>query len=86
MNSALHFLTCTVLNWMPSFTSRNLIDLLMQCRAEHLLRQLAFFRKIPNRDYPLWEEGSHPQLSGNEAVDPWRGAWERGGTTERNKA
>lgn len=121
--AAPHFLTCTVLNWMPlftrpqtsdiilealryrqeqqgwkvygyvilenhlhmvvqsenlavelprfkSFTARKLIDLLTECRAEHLLQQLAFFRKghKQDRDYQLWEEGSHPQLIGNEAV------------------
>jgi len=118
-----HFLTCTVLNWMPlftrpqtsdiildalrhrqeqggwkvygyvilenhlhmiiqaenlsvelprfkSFTARKLIDRLTECRAEHLLRQLAFFRKEhkSDRDYQLWEEGSHPQMIENEAV------------------
>ena len=118
-----HFLTCTVLNWMPlftrpqtsdvilealryrqeqdgwkvygyvilenhihmvvqgenlaaelphfkSYTARKLIDLLQECRAEHLLRQLAFFRKArkQDRDYQLWEEGSPPQLIANEAV------------------
>lgn len=118
-----HFLTCTVLNWMPlftrpqtsdiilealchrqeqdgwkvygyvimenhlhmivqtgnlsvelprfkSFTARKLIDRLTECHAEHLLRQLAFFRKEhkQDRDYQLWEEGSHPQMIENEAV------------------
>jgi len=118
-----HFLTCTVLNWLPlftrpqysdiilealrhrqeqlewkvygyvilenhihmivqtdnlavelprfkSFTARKLIDLLTQCRAEHVLKQLAFFRKQhkQDRDYQLWEEGSHPQLIENEDV------------------
>jgi len=118
-----HFLTCTVLNWMPlftrpqtsdiilealrhrqqqdgwkvygyvilenhlhmivqaedlsaelprfkSFTARKLIDHLTECRAEHLLRQLAFFRKAhkQDRDYQLWEEGSHPQMIDTEDV------------------
>ena len=112
-----HFLTCTVLNWMPlftrpqtsdiilealrhrqeqdewkvygyvilenhlhmivqaeklsaelprfkSFTARKLIDHLQEHNAEHLLQQLAFFRKEHkrDRDYQLWEEGSHPQM------------------------
>ncbi|MCK9622840.1 MAG: transposase [Methylobacter sp.] len=119
-----HFLTCTVLNWIPlftrpqtagiildalryrqeehdwkiygyvilenhlhmivqaenlavelprfkSFTARNLIDHLKECRAERLLQQLAFFRKEykrEDRDYQCWEEGSHPQLIENEQV------------------
>jgi putative transposase len=118
-----HFLTCTVLNWMPlftrpqtsdvilealrhrqehegwkvygyvilenhlhmivqnenlavelahfkSYTARKLIDLLTECRAERLLQQLAYFRKAhkQDRDYQLWEEGSHPQMIENPAV------------------
>jgi REP element-mobilizing transposase RayT len=119
-----HFLTCTVLNWIPlftrpqtagivldalryrqeehgwkiygyvilenhlhmivqaenlalelprfkSYTARQLIDHLKECRAERLLQQLAFFRKEykrDDRDYQCWEEGSHPQLIENEQV------------------
>jgi len=118
-----HFLTCTVLNWIPlftrpqtsdiildalrhrqeegewkvygyvilenhihmivqsgnlsqelprfkSFTARKLIDHLTEHHAEHLLRQLAFFRKRhkQDRDYQLWEEGSHPQMIEKEEV------------------
>ena len=121
--TAPHFLTCTVLNWMPlftrpqtvdiildalrhrqeqnewkiygyvilenhihmivqaenlsvelprfkSYTARKLIDHLQECHAEHLLQQLAFFRKEhkTDRDYQLWEEGSHPQMIENEQV------------------
>ena len=116
-----HFLTCTVLNWMPlftrpqttdiilealshrqeqdgwkvygyvilenhlhmivqaenllaelprfkSYTARKLIDHLTERHAEHLLKQLAFFRKEhkQDRDYQLWEEGSHPQMIADE--------------------
>ena len=118
-----HFLTCTVLNWMPlftrpqtvniildalrhrqaqnnwqvygyvilenhmhlivqtenlaeelprfkSYTARTLIDYLQESHAEHLLQQLAFFRKQhkADRDYQLWEEGSHPQMIEDETV------------------
>ena len=118
-----HFLTCTVLNWMPlftrpqmadiilnalsyrqehhgwklygyvimenhlhlivqadslrtevahfkSYTARQLIDYLQACRAERLLKQMAFFRKAhkQDRDYQCWEEGSHPQLIQNERM------------------
>ncbi len=122
-NQAPHFVTCTVLNWMPlftrpqtvdiileallhrqqesgwkiygyvilenhlhlviqcenlskefpqfkSFTARKLIDYLKECRAEHLLKQLAWFKKRhkADRDYQLWEEGYHPQMIENEDV------------------
>lgn len=118
-----HFLTCTVLNWMPlftrpqtvdiildaliyrqehrgwklygyvilenhlhlivqadrlraevahfkSYTARQIIDHLQSCRAERLLKQMAFFRKAHklDRDYQCWEEGSHPQLIQNEQI------------------
>ena len=53
-----------------SFTARKLIDLLTECHAERLLRQLAYFRKTHklDRDYQLWEEGSHAQVIENEFV------------------
>ena len=53
-----------------SFTARKLIDHLQERNAEHLLQQLAFFRKQhkQDREYQLWEEGSHPQLMENEEV------------------
>jgi len=118
-----HFLTCTVINWMPlftrpqtveiilnalryrqenngwklygyvilenhlhlivqaesltaeiahfkSYTARQLIDHLKECRADRLLKQMAFFRKAhkQDRDYQCWEEGSHPQLIQNEQI------------------
>jgi len=115
-----HFLTCTVINWIPlftrpqtvdiilnalqyrqqhngwkvygyvilenhlhlivqaddllaelplfkSYTARQLIDYLKECRAERVLKQMAFFRKAHklDREYQCWEEGSHPQLIQN---------------------
>ena len=118
-----HFVTCTVLNWMPlftrpqtvaivldalsyrheqaawriygyviqenhlhlpiqsgdlavelprfkSYTARKLIDYLQDHRVERLLQQLAFFRKArkQDRNYQLWEEGSHPEVIENETV------------------
>ncbi len=123
VEQAPHFVTCTVLNWMPlftrpqtagiildalkyrhekmgwkiygyvilenhlhllmetenlttelssfkSYTARQLIDYLKECRAERLLQQLAFFRKQhkQDREYQCWEEGSHPQLIDNAEV------------------
>lgn len=118
-----HFLTCTVLNWIPlftrpatvqivldallyrqqqhnwqvygyvilenhvhllvraddlpnqlahfkSYTARQLIDYLQDISAERLLKQLNWFRKAhkTDRDYQLWEEGSHPQMIDNPEV------------------
>jgi REP element-mobilizing transposase RayT len=115
-----HFLTCTVINWMPlftrpqtvdiilsalqyrqqhngwkiygyvilenhlhlivqsedlftelprfkSYTARQLIDYLKECKAERLLKQMAFFCKShkTDREHQCWEEGSHPQLIQN---------------------
>ncbi|HIJ94343.1 MAG TPA: transposase [Desulfuromonadales bacterium] len=53
-----------------SFTARRLIDYLEECKAERLLKQMAFFRKEhkQDREYQCWEEGSHPQLIENEEV------------------
>jgi putative transposase len=122
-DKAPHFLTCTIVNWLPlftrpetvaiildalryrqehngwliygyvilenhlhmivqsenlpeelarfkSFTARQLIDYLLECKAERLLKPMAFFRKEhkQDRDYQCWEEGSHPQLIDNEDV------------------
>ena len=42
----------------------------MRWSLKHLLQQLAFFRKQhkADRDYQLWEEGSHPQMIEDETV------------------
>jgi REP element-mobilizing transposase RayT len=50
-----------------SYTARQLIDYLKECRAERVLKQMAFFRKAHklDREYQCWEEGSHPQLIQN---------------------
>jgi putative transposase len=118
-----HFLTCTVLNWMPlftrpatvqilldallyrqqqhgwqiygyvilenhlhlliqaddlpnqvarfkSYTARQLINYLQTINSERLLKQLSLSRKVhkADREYQLWEEGSHPQLIDNVDV------------------
>lgn len=46
-----------------SFTARQIIDLLEAKNVETLLRQLEFqkARHKTDRDYQLWQEGSHPQ-------------------------
>lgn len=53
-----------------SYTARQLIDYLQAINAERVLKQLSWFRKAhkTDRDYQLWEEGSHPQLIDNPDV------------------
>ena len=46
-----------------SYTARQLIDMLKQRNARSLLDQLHFFKAHhkTDRDFQLWQEGSHPQ-------------------------
>ena len=45
------------------YTSRKIIDYLKEKNAKHILKQLNFFklRHRTDRDYQLWQEGSHPE-------------------------
>ena len=118
-----HFLTCTVVNWLPlfsspplvdilydswqflqmqkrltiyayvvmenhlhmvvtspdlvkeigdfkSFTARQIIDSLKDKKAQNLLGQLAQNKAAhkQDREYQVWQEGSHPQLIQDEAM------------------
>ena len=118
-----HFLTCTVVNWLPlfssppvvdilysswrflqaqqrltlyayvimenhlhwvasspdlskevgdfkSFTARQIIDYLKEKNAENMLQQLAQSKAAhkQDRDYQVWQEGSHPELIQDEAM------------------
>lgn len=47
-----------------SYTARQMIDFLLARNAIHLLEQLAYYksRHKQDRDYQLWQEGSHPAL------------------------
>jgi len=53
-----------------SYTARCLIDYLTEARQQKLLEQLAFYKKAhkQDRDFQVWEEGSHPQLMQNETI------------------
>ena len=118
-----HFLTCTIVNWIPvfssqptaqivldslqfmqdnhrlvlyayvllenhlhliassnalskeianfkSYTARQIIDYLKAKRAERVLKQLNFYKlqhKV-DRNYQLWQEGSHPEMIQSEAM------------------
>ncbi len=54
-----------------SYTARRLIDLLKKVGAKTLLEQFAY-RKLKHksdRDYQLWQEGSHPQqIAGDDMM------------------
>ena len=120
---ALHFLTCTVVNWVPlfsspalagilfdswqflqtqgrltlfayvvmenplhliasspdlgkeigdfkSFTARRIIDHLKEQKAQNVLQQLARNKAgfKQDREYQVWQEGSHPQLIQHEEM------------------
>jgi putative transposase len=53
-----------------SYTARRIIDLLWDRKAHTLLDQLAFHKAghKTDRDYQLWQEGSHPQMIQDEAM------------------
>jgi REP element-mobilizing transposase RayT len=46
-----------------SFTARKIIDFLNERNAKNVLKQLAYYklRHKKDRDYQLWQEGTHPQ-------------------------
>ena len=122
-NQSVHFLTCTVVDWLPlfsspavvdilyaswrflqvharltlyayvimenhlhliasspdlskeigdfkSFTARQIIDYLKDQQAGHVLQQLAQGKAAHkvDREYQVWQEGSHPQLIQDEAM------------------
>lgn len=51
-------------------TARVILDYLEEEKAHFLLQKLAFFKQKhkTNSKYQLWQEGSHPQLIGNEEI------------------
>jgi len=53
-----------------SYTSKQLLQLLQQSNAKTLLEQLAFYKKAhkTDRQYQLWQEGSHPELIQGEEM------------------
>jgi REP element-mobilizing transposase RayT len=58
------------INSFKTHTARALIDCLKQQQANKILQKLAFHKRLhkKDRDYQVWEEGSHPQLITNEAM------------------
>ena len=53
-----------------SYTARQIIDLLKREEADKILEDLAFFkmRFKKDRDYQVWQEGSHPQQIQNREM------------------
>ena len=51
-----HFITCTVLNWIPLFTRKE--------SEKTILEQLVFYKKDHkvDREYQLWQEGIQSKL------------------------
>ena len=77
-----HFITCTVLNWIPLFTRKESVEILLE-RFKHLqqtddfklytyviLEQLAFYKKAHKEDriYQVWQEGLQPKLIQTDAM------------------
>jgi REP element-mobilizing transposase RayT len=59
-----------LINSFKAHTARTLIDCLKQQQAHKILKKLAFHKRLhkKDRDYQIWEEGSHPQLIQNETM------------------
>lgn len=53
-----------------SYTARQIIDWLEAKNAEHILKQLNYYklRHKKDRDYQLWQEGTHPEVILNEKM------------------
>jgi putative transposase len=53
-----------------SYTAKQIIEHLEQCRSTRLLELLAFFKRAHKQDttYQVWEEGNHPQIIESEPV------------------
>jgi len=51
-----------------SYTARQIIDWLKEREAGHILKQLNYYklRHKKDRDYQLWQEGTHPQVLLND--------------------
>ena len=53
-----------------SFTARRIIDFLTECKVEVILQQLRYWKSQHknDREYQLWQEGSHPQQIQNDEM------------------
>jgi REP element-mobilizing transposase RayT len=53
-----------------SYTARQIIDFYIARNAQHILKQLNYYklRHKTDRDYQLWQEGTHPEQIQGEAM------------------
>jgi putative transposase len=53
-----------------SYTAKMILNYLKEKRVERILQQLRFYKKEhkKDREYQVWEEGSHPQLLENNEM------------------
>ena len=60
----------SVLSRFKSFTARRIIDLLQERGAQSYLARLSFAKRAHKQDraHQFWQEGSHPELIGSEAM------------------
>ncbi len=66
-----HFMTCTVFEWLPVFTTaRQILDYLEAQHVERLLARFRFAKRAhkTDREYQFWQEGCHAKLMFNEAI------------------
>lgn len=69
MENHLHFIASSPTNLSKevgifrSYTARQMIDWLQEKKAEHILKQLNYYKLRHKRDrkYQLWQEGAHPK-------------------------
>ena len=75
-----HFITCTVLHWIPLFTRVDSVQILIDSlkhlqitdnlKVKTILDQLAFYKKAHKQEttYQVWQEGMQPKLIQSEAM------------------
>ncbi len=72
-----HFLTCTILNWLPIFTRKESVQIIVDSlkylqkeNAQTLLEQFKFYKKAhkTDRTYQIWQEGYQPKLIQTDAI------------------
>jgi REP element-mobilizing transposase RayT len=54
-----------------SYTARQIIDFYKTQNAQYILKQLNYYKKLrhkTDRDYQLWQEGTHPEQIQGEAM------------------
>jgi len=60
-----HFITCTIVGWLPVFTRQKYIDVIIASLrfCQWLLKQFEFFKSVhkSKSQHQVWQEGFHPQ-------------------------